>query len=241
MHEVNAYESSCMSDITGETLRPGGFLLTEKAMLFSGINSNSQILDLGCGEGATLGYLYQHCGVRGKGIDPSIKLLTRGKENHPMLEFIYGSGNELPFRSQSMSHVFAECTLSLMDNLAKTLQEVYRILKPGGFFIITDVYAKNPENRHLLDAYAFSSCMRGLHHLEELKSNLENLGFTSLLVEDYSELLKEMMVKIIFCYGSMDAFWGKTTENKDYLTRCTFQEVLKPCKPGYFMMILRKE
>lgn len=240
MSGCNAYESGCMSDITGETLRPGGFTLTEKAIRLCDIQSNAQLLDLGCGRGATLGYLYHNYGIFGVGIDPSIKLLTIAKSNYPFLEFVTGSGDKLPFEAESFSHVFAECTLSLIGDLSKTMEEVSRVLKRGGYFIITDVYAKNPSGIKALEAFSFNSCMRGLHDIDKLKSLLEQMRFTQMFYSDYSDFLKELMVKIIFRYGSMDVFWGKATEHSDDRCQCNFQEYLKACKPGYFMLILKK-
>lgn len=240
MPDYNAYESSCMSDVTGETLRPGGFTLTEKAIRLCNISGDAQVLDLGCGQGASLGYLYYKYGICGVGIDSSKKLLTIAKSDYPFLELVTGRGENLPFEAGSYTHVFAECTLSLMDDLYKTMEEVYRILKSGGYFIISDTYAKVPSGIKALEAYSFNSCMRGLHDIDELISSLEQVGFAQVFYEDCSDLLKEMMVKAIFRYGSMDAFWGKTTDDRDNLNQGRFQEILKACKPGYFMMIFTK-
>ena len=57
---VNVYESCCMQEATGETLRPGGFKLTEQAVDFCALNEQSRVLDLGCGMGATASYLFQN-------------------------------------------------------------------------------------------------------------------------------------------------------------------------------------
>ena len=67
--------------------------------------------------------------------------------------------------------VFAECTLSLMDDLNLVIEEVSRVLKKDGWFVITDVYAKNPQFTDKLNALSVNSCMRGLHNLELLKKH----------------------------------------------------------------------
>ena len=59
MECCNAYESESMAELTGETLRPGGFRLTEKALRFCNITEANSVLDLGCGLGATVNYLYE--------------------------------------------------------------------------------------------------------------------------------------------------------------------------------------
>ena len=234
----NPYESDSMREITGETLRPGGFNLTERAVQFCKFSSNDIVLDLGCGMGATVGYLYGTHQIKAVGIDLSEKLLDIAKEKQGYADFVLGIGESLPFEERKFNGVFAECTLSLMNDLDSTINEVFRVLKSGGWFIISDVYAKNPEFIKELNKFSFNSCMRGLHDLNLLRGTLERFGFEIILSEDYSHLLKELLVKIGFGYGSMGDFWNITTDN--CIDGCEFQEMLKLCKPGYFMFFARK-
>lgn len=237
---MNAYESSYMHEATGDTLRPGGFKLTEQAVHFCALNDRSRVLDLGCGMGATASYLYRQHGILTVGIDPSTKLLAQARAKNPFATFVEGSGEALPFEEESFSCVFAECTLSLMENVEGSLQEASRVLEKGGWFVITDVYAKHPEVAESLDRFSIHSCMRGIHNLTRLQETLENVGFEIMLLEDCSQLLKELMVKIIFSHGSMSDFWRKTIEDEAPQTCCHFQEALKECKPGYFILIGKK-
>jgi ubiquinone/menaquinone biosynthesis C-methylase UbiE len=229
-----------MNKTLGQTLRPGGFTLTEKSLQFCKLSKYDNVLDLGCGKGATLNYLYEKHQIKGKGIDPSYKLLDIARKNNPFAEFIEGTGNDLPFKDRSFNAVFAECTLSLMESLSTTIKEVFRVLYPEGWFIVTDVYARNISAVNELNDVPFGSCMRGLHDLEYLKDNLKNNGFQVMLLEDCSDLLKQLMVKIIFEYGSMDVFWNKATDHCDKSSEKSFQQRLNACKPGYFILIAKK-
>lgn len=234
----NAYESDGMRQIMGHTLRPGGFSLTEKAVQFCNFSSKDMVLDLGCGMGSTVGYLYENYNIRATGIDPSGKLLDIAREKHGYADFVLGTGEKLPFEDGKFDGVFAECTLSLMNDLDSTVKEVFRVLKSGGWFIINDVYAKNPDFINELDEFSFNSCMRGLHDLNALKENLDRHGFETALFEDCSHLLKELLVKAVFTYGSMGEFWNITTGN--CTDGCKFEEKLRLCKPGYFVLFVRK-
>jgi hypothetical protein len=78
--------------------------------------------------------------------------------------------------------------------------------------------------------------MRGLYDLKQLKADVTSAGFEIFLLEDHSALLRQLLVKTIFEFGSMSAFWLKTGGS----CAAGFQEALKMCKPGYFMMIARK-
>ena len=119
-----------------------------------------------------------------------------------------------------------------------TIGQVYRVLKQDGWFIITDVYAKNPEAAFELNQFAVNSCMRSLHNTEELIKKLERHGFRIENFEDCSDFLKELLVKIGFRYGSMGAFWNAASQG--CADGCGFQETLKKCKPGYFFLTVRK-
>ncbi|WP_051505434.1 DVU_1556 family methyltransferase [Sulfurospirillum arcachonense] len=238
---MNAYESCCMQEVTGETLRPGGFELTKKAVRFCSLDKEDNVLDLGCGRGATIEYLWREHLIRATGVDLSQKLLKIAKEKNPLSKFVFAKGDSLPFDNNSFECVFAECTLSLMDHLQETLKEAHRVLSNDGWFVITDVYAKNPEAIDELTNFSITSCVRGLHQLPLLEEKLEKMGFEIILVEDHSHFLKELMVKIIFSHGSMSAFWSKTMSGEKTQTCCSFEKTLQQCKPGYFMILARKK
>lgn len=237
MQCCNAYESESMRDALGETLRPGGFLLTEMGVQTCNISPDDKVLDLGCGRGATVNYLYEKHGICATGIDPSEKLLDEARKQYKFADFYRGSGENLPFEKDSFSCVLAECTLSLM-NPDLALKQVNKVLKPNGWFIITDVYAKNPDAIDELNQFAMNSCMRGLHSLPNLSEKLTKENFETVLLEDCSHYLKELLVKITFSYGSMNAFWNAASHN--CIDGCDFQNVLKKCRPGYFILIARK-
>jgi arsenite methyltransferase len=238
MGVTNVYESEHMSCVLGDTLRPGGFKLTDTSVKFCEFLSGDNVLDIGCGRGNTVEYLNKKYLLNSYGIDPSKVLLQEGKNINPELKIKEGRGECLPFNNESMNGVFAECTLSLMEDLEKTIQETARVLKKEGWFVITDVFARNPQYLYLMQEFSFNSCMRGLHDIENLKINLQNYGFEIMLFEDYTDLLKELMVKIVFTYGSMNTFWSKATSCS---TNCSqFQQVLSKCKVGYFLLIAKR-
>ncbi|MBP1761124.1 MAG: methyltransferase type 11, partial [Firmicutes bacterium] len=185
MENHNAYESSCVQEVMGDTLRPGGFKLTDTGVQYCRLSSGDTVLDLGCGRGATVNYLYQKYRIAAVGIDPSEKLIEEAKASYPFASFLLGKGEQLPFIEECFDAVFAECTLSLMDRLDSVIQQVYGVLKEKGWFFITDVYAKNPEASIQLGSYSINSCMRGLHDLDALCKKLEQAGFFIVHWEDY--------------------------------------------------------
>ncbi len=235
----NVFESEIGRDVFGETLRPGGIQLTERALELCSLNENDHVLDLGCGRGATLRYLKDSRNINGVGIDSSRKLIdiaksTAGSE----VNFYHCSGNRMPFANKVFQCVFAECTLSLMDDISDVIEEVNRVVAPGGYFVITDVYGKNPDAIPTLYQYRINTCIRRLHNLGDLQKIIEKRGFHIELLEDHSPLLHQLFVKIVFQYGSAGRFWNLTSCNQ--VDGYEFQEAIGNCKPGYFLLVAKK-
>lgn len=232
----NVYEDNNLRCVTGETIRPGGFFLTKRALELTDIRENMKVLDIGCGIGATVNYLKTEHNIKSCGLDLSQKLIDIGKEKYN-ISLIKGQGESLPFKDNSFHGVFAECTLSLMKDSEKTLVQAYRVLKNEGYLIITDVNAENVEYIPELKRSNVGSCLRNLFDLEVLTSLVEKIGFKIVVIEDWTPLLTKLMVEIVFEYGSMAKFWSTVTCND-----CSdFKEKLKQCKAQYFLMICQKE
>ena len=239
MQNKNLYECMIMQDALGITLRPGGFEITEKAMDFCKFQAGDTILDLGCGKGATIKYLYDKYKIRAKGLDISESLAVEAKKANKDAEIVISSGESIPFKNGSFNGVFAECTLSLMNDLEKTVEEVFRVMMPGGRFVISDIYANNTEYLDELKSYSVNTCLKAPHDLNKLRELLIDKGFDILFEEKEDEYFKQLIIKIIFEYGSMESFWNASQACCSLDAR-KFQDALKKCKLGYFLMIAHK-
>lgn len=236
------YESSFLRQVTGETIRPGGFNLTDRAVNICGFCPKDKVLDLGCGTGATVEYLTTKYSLQVAGIDPSDHLLDIARKQRPELPFIQALAESLPFMPGEMDGIFAECTISVMANPDKALQECNRVLKNKGWLVITDVYARNPEAVGDLRSLPTVSCLTGAMSRNELEEKLLYAGFRIVLWEDHSNVLKELMIKFIMTHGSMANFWQQsTTGSSDGIDTHHMQEVIKKARPGYFLLIAKKD
>ncbi|MCT4594154.1 MAG: methyltransferase domain-containing protein [Anaeromicrobium sp.] len=234
----SVYESEHMRNVTGDTIRPGGFDLTDRAVHICNFKNNHRVLDVGCGMGTTVAYLKMRYNLDSVGIDPSKKLLKEGKVKNPNLNLYEGWGEKLPFKNCEMEGVFCECTLSLMEDKDMVMKEIYRVLKDKGYLAISDVYAREPRYINELNELNLKSCLRGIHHVEVLKEKLIERGFEIRSFEDHTNYLKELMVNIIFQYGSMNVFWNKTGNCN--IDSNELKRILSKSKVGYFLLIAQK-
>lgn len=99
-----------------------------------------QVLDLGCGNGR----LYQILAkkqVQYTGLDQSAELIALAREKASEAEFVVGEMTELPFEAEKFAVIFAIASFNHIPGSElqlKSLQEMKRVLKPGGLIIMTN-------------------------------------------------------------------------------------------------------
>lgn len=238
INNCKLFESPVMRQVTGETIRPGGFFLTEQALKFCQLPMAARVLDVGCGSGQTVEYLREQFQLDAVGLDPSELLLAAGKERNSNLPLFRGQGEDLPFATASMDAVFAECTFSLMTDLEQTLQEIYRVLKPAGYLIVNDLYLKNQADITALQQLNMTTCLQGAITKEALLGQLTAHNFELVIWEEHSQLLRELAAKIVWTYGSMNNFWEQATDGTVHPLQT--QSAIAKAKLGYFMLVGRK-
>ncbi|RAM52384.1 MAG: SAM-dependent methyltransferase [Hapalosiphonaceae cyanobacterium JJU2] len=109
------------------------------------INSDTKVLDLCCGSGQATLFLVK-LSQNVTGLDASPLSLQRAKQNVPQAEYVEAFAEEMPFADNQFDLVHTSVALHEMqpEQLRKILQEVYRVLKPGGVFTFIDFH--NPHN-----------------------------------------------------------------------------------------------
>lgn len=233
------YESSVLSQTTGETLRPGGFLLTDLGVKSCDFLPGAKVLDVGCGSGATVERLVSLYQFQALGLDSSEALLETGRKKNPGLNLIRGLGEDLPFPAKHIDGVLAECALSVMEDLDQVLKEIFRVLKPGGWLVINDVYARNPEGLKPLQELNFETCIRRALPKEKLLNKLVGNGFNIVDWSDHTNLLTQLTVNLIMTHGSMTKFWLKSSSCS--VDPNLAQAAIKQAKMGYFQLIAKKD
>ncbi len=94
-----------------------------------------RVVDMGCGRAADAVKLAR-CGGQVTGLDPSGIMMRKAKglveESSTDVALVQGVGESLPFRSGSLDKVVCKGALDHFADVAKTMEEVARVLKPGG-------------------------------------------------------------------------------------------------------------
>jgi len=112
-----------------------GFLRAVEGRYYQDINMSPPLLDLGIGDGHFVSETFHHS--IDVGIDPAFLELLNAKQKKGCRLHICGSGDHLPFRSRYFSTVFSNSVLEHINVLEPVFNEVKRVLKDSGIFIIT--------------------------------------------------------------------------------------------------------
>ena len=191
MAQTPLWEKAVLRDAAGNTLRPGGFTLTDRAMTLTGLQANAKVLDIGCGLGATVEYLRTKYQLKTCGMDYSARQLAEAPAELPLAR---ADGSALPFADSSFDAIFCECVLSVMPDQEKTISEFKRVLKRDGKMIISDLYRRGSGQIQCLDG----SCANSPLYLGRIEQILKENGLHISAIEDYSRLLVELAAKLVF-------------------------------------------
>lgn len=111
--------------------------------------ASGRVLDIGIGSGLNLPFYGQQTD-HVYGVDPSAELLQfaeeRASEAHVPVELRRGSGEALPLDGKSIDTVVMTFTLCSVNDAARTLTEIRRVLKPGGALLFAE-HGRVPEIR----------------------------------------------------------------------------------------------
>ncbi|HTL88891.1 MAG TPA: class I SAM-dependent methyltransferase [Leptolyngbya sp.] len=115
-----------------------------RQLAFAGltIEPETKVLDLCCGSGQTTQFLVQRS-RHVTGLDASPRSIQRAKQNAPEAEYVeaFAEKNPFPDRAFDLVHTSAAMHEMKLPQLRQILQEVYRVLKPGGVFTMVDFHS----------------------------------------------------------------------------------------------------
>ena len=158
---------------------------------FAQIKQGDTIIDLGSGAGNDCFIARSIAGENGKiiGIDFTNAMIDKARENADKLgynnvEFRYGDIEKMPVTANIADVVVSNCVLNLVPNKGNVLHEIYRVLKPGGHFSISDVVlsGKLPEQLQQA-AEMYAGCISGAVQKTEYLSLIDSTGFKNVVVQ----------------------------------------------------------
>ncbi|MDT4935772.1 MAG: arsenite methyltransferase [Pseudonocardiales bacterium] len=156
------------------------------------LHEGETVLDLGSGAGGDVLISARRVGPTGKaiGLDMTDEMLALARQNAAQagvenVEFVKGYIEELPLADQSVDVVISNCVINLSGDKQRVLDEVARVLKPGGRFAVSDVVAdEDMDELTRADMAAWTGCVAGALTRTEFETALGNAGLSDIEITE---------------------------------------------------------
>lgn len=180
----------CMADRASD--QTGGYESNADLSLSCGlpleyaqIRPGELVLDLGSGAGLDAFIARKHTGTSGRviGLDFAPAMVEKARKNAVEIgadnvEFHIGDIESMPFEDASFDVVVSNCTLNLVPDKDAAFRQVFRVLRPGGRFVMADVVVDGLISPNELgDAEQIAGCVAGAMDVGEYLELIERAGF----------------------------------------------------------------
>lgn len=155
------------------------------------IQPGETVLDIGSGGGTDCFEASRLVGEKGQviGVDMTEEMLEVARRNAPQVarnlgygrvnvEFRKGLADSLPVEDGEVDLVISNCVINLTPDKEAVFREVFRVLRPGGRFCISDIVTDRPVPNYLrFDAEKWGSCLSGALTMRDYLAGLSRTGF----------------------------------------------------------------
>ncbi len=158
---------------------------------FARIKKGDVVVDLGSGAGNDAFIARHETGETGKviGIDFTPAMIAKARRNAEIrgfhnVEFREGDIEQIPVSDNTVDVVVSNCVLNLVPNKQGVLSEVFRILKPGGHFSISDIVLVGDLPAKIQTAAEmYAGCVAGAIQKNDYLNLIRETGFTGVTVQ----------------------------------------------------------
>ena len=187
---------------------------------FAKIKKGDLVVDLGSGAGNDCFIARQETGESGKviGIDFTPAMIEKARANAEVrgynnVEFRLGDIEHMPITSGIVDVVVSNCVLNLVPNKNAVIAEIYRVLKPGAHFSISDVVLVGalPDGLRK-DAERYAGCVSGAIQKEVYLELIHGNGFEQVVIQkEKSIIIPDDILKNYLSSSEIAAFKSGNT------------------------------
>lgn len=164
---------------------------------FAQIKPGDTVLDLGSGAGNDCFIARAITGETGKviGLDMTPTMIEKARNNADTLgfnnvEFRLGDIEQMPIGAEKVDVIVSNCVLNLVPNKQLAFNEMFRVLKPGGHFSVSDIVLDGNLPDQLQNAAEmYAGCVSGAIQKNDYMQQLADAGFTNLTIQKEKNII----------------------------------------------------
>jgi len=157
---------------------------------FAAIQEGDVVLDLGSGAGFDAFLAAQKVGKTGRviGVDMTPEMIAKagenaGKGDYSNVEFRLGEIESLPVEDRSVDLIISNCVINLSPEKEKVFKEAFRVLKPGGKLMVSDLVLTRDLSEGLKTSMeAYVGCLAGAIKKDDYLGLIRAAGFQDIKV-----------------------------------------------------------
>ncbi len=158
---------------------------------FAKIKKGDVVVDLGSGAGNDAFIARHETGENGKviGVDFTPAMIERARLNNEArgfnnVEFRQGDIEKMPVTANTADVIVSNCVLNLVPNKDAVIKEIYRVLKPGGHFSISDIVLEGQLPKEIKEAAEmYAGCVAGAIQKQVYLELIEANGFINITIQ----------------------------------------------------------
>lgn len=210
---------------------------------FAKLKEGQTVVDLGSGAGNDAFVARRAVGDKGQviGIDFTEAMILQARYNTAKLgltnvEFRLGDIENIPVKDNIVDVVISNCVLNLVPNKQQVFAEIFRILKPGGHFSISDIALRGElpaQWKEVAELYA--GCVSGAVQQQEYLNIIKQSGFSNIIIQ--KEKVITIPDEILLKYFSAKEINDFRNNKKDIVSITVYAEKsitekTSCCEPG---------
>jgi arsenite methyltransferase len=208
---------------------------------FAKIKKGDTVIDLGSGAGNDAFIARHETGENGKviGIDFTPAMIAKARQNADVrgfnnVEFREGDIENMPVGGNVADVIVSNCVLNLVPNKDAVVKDIYRVLKPGGHFSISDIVLEGELPKEIREAAEmYAGCVSGAIQKRVYLELIEANGFTNITIQkDKAIIVPDDILSQYLSSAQITAFKQSSTGIRS-ITVYAEKPAVKPCcEPG---------
>ena len=249
------YQLAPVRLLLGDTLHPGGLALTHRLGKLAGIGPDDLVLDVACGRGASALAVARSFHCRVLGVDLGREAMAdafHGTKDGGMdkrVSFLWGDGEYLPLRKESLDVALCECSMSVFPDKGQGASEIARVLRSGGRLGLSDVTVEpGALPQELSGPLGRMLCLADAASVDGYRDIIRGGGLTLTHQEDASQSILKLLADIegkLAAFGLLGALSADSAAISELLSQGTqliqkLKVLVAEGSIGYWLFVAEK-